>query len=125
MSSPPPLPEAAIAHPSYRWLIKVLAAHALIISAGIYLLAIGVVMMAGGMCNGCRVGVGDAAGLLSGWGLLLGLVAAIVQSTPSIGFYFLYRFVDQPPHHFRPLAITLLAAYLLWPAWVLLWLGLV
>jgi hypothetical protein len=58
---------------------------------------------------------GEAMGALSGWGILLGSAVTLVQSILSVAVYFLFRLIDRPPYHLRPLAIVLLAAYLLWP----------
>jgi len=113
---PPPFPDSLTVHPNYRWLIKALVTHALIIQVGCCFIAIALVQSAGGrLCNGCHPSAGEAMGALSGWGILLGSAVTLVQSVLSVAVYFLFRLIDRPPYHLRPLAIVLLAAYLLWP----------
>jgi len=113
---PAPFQDSPTIHPNYRWLIKALVTHALIIQVGCCFIAIALVQSAGGrLCNGCHPSAGEAMGALSGWGILLGSAVTLVQSVLSVAVYFLFRLIDRPPYHLRPLAILLLAAYLLWP----------
>ncbi|MBB6248413.1 hypothetical protein [Rhodanobacter sp. A1T4] len=112
---PSPFPDSLTVYPNYRWLIKALVTHALIIQVGCCFIAIVLVQSTGGLCNGCHPSAGEAMGALSGWGILLGSAVTLVQSVLSVAVYFLFRLIDRPPYHLRPLAIVLLAAYLLWP----------
>lgn len=109
---PAPFPNSATAHPNYRWLIKALVTHALVIQVGCCFIAIALVQSAGGLCN---PSAGEAMRPLACWGILLGSAVTLVQTVPSVAVYFLFRLIDRPPYHLRPLAIVLLAAYLLWP----------
>jgi hypothetical protein len=112
---PAPFPNSPTVHRNYRWLIKALVTHALVIQISACFIAIALVRSAGGPCNGCHLSAGKALGGLSGWANLLGFAVTLVQTALSVAVYFLFRLVDRPPYHLRPLAIVLLAAYLLWP----------
>jgi amino acid transporter len=110
-----PFPDSAAARPHYRWLIKALVIHALVIQISGCFIAIALVPSAGSSCNGCHLSAGKALGGLSGWANLLGFAITLMQTALSVAVYFLFRLVDRPPYRLRPLAIVLLAAYLLWP----------
>jgi hypothetical protein len=103
------------ARPDYRWLIKALVIQALVVQLGYRFIVIALMQSATGLCNDCHLSAAEAMGVLSDRGTLLGFAVMVGQTALSVSVYFLFRLIDRPPHPLRPLAIVLLATYLLWP----------
>lgn len=115
MPSASPAHAPAAAPLRYRWLIWVLGIDSALLIVAPYLLLVVLAMLGGGMCNGCSVGWSDASALMPGFGWMLLGVSALFQIALSAVVYFVYRWIDRPPHRWRPLAVLLLLAYLCWP----------
>jgi len=85
-----------------------------------YLMFVLVTMITGGMCNGCSVGWSAASALMPSFGWMMLGLSALMEIGLNVIVYFAYRWIDRPPHRWRPLAVILLLAYLLWPVLALL-----